>query len=48
MVYLKQERVIFIGIRNDIAEQVGLNFMTIQNVLPELSADVMIIERCID
>ena len=34
-------RVIFIGIRNDIAEQVGLNFMTIQNVFPEPSADVI-------
>jgi len=28
-------RVIFIGIRNDITEKVGLNFMTIQNVFPE-------------
>ena len=34
-------RVIFIGIRNDITEKVGLNFMTIQNVFPEPSDKII-------
>ncbi len=34
-------RVIFIGLRNDITEKAGLNFMTINNVFPEQSTDVI-------
>jgi DNA (cytosine-5)-methyltransferase 1 len=34
-------RVIFIGLRNDITEKAGLNFMTINNVFPEQSVDVI-------
>jgi len=34
-------RVIFIGLRNDITEKAGLNFMTINSVFPEQSVDVI-------
>jgi len=34
-------RVIFIGLRNDITEQAGLNFMTINTVFPEQSTDII-------
>ena len=34
-------RVIFIGIRSDIAEQVGLNFMNINGIFPQPSKDVI-------
>jgi len=34
-------RVIFIAVRNDIAEKVGLNFMTIGNLFPEESRDII-------
>ena len=34
-------RVIFIGLRSDITEKAGLNFMTINNVFPEQSTDVI-------
>jgi DNA (cytosine-5)-methyltransferase 1 len=34
-------RVIFIGLRNDITEKAGLNFMTINSVFPEQSTDVI-------
>ena len=34
-------RVIFIGIRRDIAEQVGLNFMTIGNIFPDENPNVI-------
>ena len=34
-------RVIFIGIRNDITEKAGLNFMTVGNVFPQPSRDVV-------
>ena len=34
-------RVIFIGLRNDITEKAGLNFMTINNVFPEQSTEVI-------
>ena len=34
-------RVIFIGVRSDIAEQVGLNFMNINGIFPQPSKDVI-------
>ena len=34
-------RVFFIGVRNDITEKAGLNFMTIGNVFPQESKDVV-------
>jgi len=34
-------RVIFIAVRNDIAEKVGINFMTISSVFPQPSNDVI-------
>ena len=34
-------RVFFIGVRNDITERAGLNFMTIGNVFPQESKDVV-------
>ena len=34
-------RVFFIGVRNDITEKAGLNFMTIGNVFPQESPDVV-------
>ena len=36
-----RKRVFFIGIRNDITEKVGLNFMTISNVFPDESNDTI-------
>ena len=41
-------RVIFIGIRNDITEKVGLNFMTIQNVFPEPSDKVIPLKEALE
>ena len=37
-------RVIFIAVRSDIAEKVGLNFMTIGNLFPEESKDVVAVK----
>jgi DNA (cytosine-5)-methyltransferase 1 len=41
-------RVIFIGIRNDITEKVGLNFMTIQNVFPEPSDKIIPLKEALE
>ena len=41
-------RVIFIGLRNDITEKVGLNFMTIQNVFPEPNDKIIPLKEALE
>src|SRR6056300_1453515 len=42
-----RSRVFFIGIREDVCETVGLNFMTISSVFPTESEDVIPLKECV-
>lgn len=43
-----RSRVIFVGVREDVADKVGLNFMTLPTVYPEASRDVIPLQDALE